>query len=112
VRSPLRATDGKCPVQRLKAWLEEADSLCPRQTARLDPVYPRLGGQVREPSAHGTSEVRRRSHEAKSTSRSGRMMSAPNGPARRGLHICDAWRRRAVSVISCRSRAPQPPLAA
>ncbi len=55
---PLRATDGECPVQRLKAWLKEVDpSWHARQIARLDPVYPRLGGQVREPSAHGPSEV-------------------------------------------------------
>ena len=54
----MRATDGECPDQRLKAWLKEVDpSWHARQIARLDPVYPRLGGQVREPSAHGPSEV-------------------------------------------------------
>jgi hypothetical protein len=42
----------ECPVQRLKAWLKEADPSWPAPDARLDPVYPRLGGQVSEPSAH------------------------------------------------------------
>jgi len=94
---PLRATDGECPVQRLKAWLKEVDpSWHARQIARLDPAYPRLGGQVREPSAHGPSEVQS-AIASKSTSRSSRMMSASNRAASRGLHICDAWRRHAVA---------------
>jgi hypothetical protein len=55
---PLRATDGECPVQRLKAWLKDVDpSWRARQIARLDSVYPRLGGQAPEPSAHGPSEI-------------------------------------------------------
>jgi hypothetical protein len=94
---PLRATDGECPVQRLKAWLKEVDPSWHAPDARLDPVYPRLGGQDREPSAHGPSEVPSAIARGQVDEQIGQDDVGPEPPRQPGLHICDAWRRHAVA---------------
>ena len=53
----MRATDGELSGPASESMIKEADPSWPASDARLNPVYPRLGGQVREPSALGPSEV-------------------------------------------------------
>ena len=80
----------------LESMVEEADPSWCAPDARLDPVYPRLGGQVREPSAAEPSEVPLAIARDQVDEQIGQDSAASNRPASRGLRIC-AWGRHAVA---------------
>jgi hypothetical protein len=91
----LGATDGKRPVQRLKAWLRR---LIPRGARQMrgKTLYTLDWGPGQEPSAAGPSEVLLAIARDQVDEQIGQDCAASNRPASRGLRIC-AWGRHAVA---------------